>query len=198
MKLSYKGVFKDVEQLDKGILPPNAVKFKEPENPAQLNIAASFYIIPVILLVAIFLIASYLIHGELVWGFNLLGMLLALLTLLPHEYLHAVCFGKSATVEMYVIPKQLMAFVYSTQPITKARFIFLSLLPNLVLGWIPLLIWTILPYFEYSNLLLNFSIITVTLGVGDYLNITNAIRQMPKGSMQQLSGFNSYWYIPQS
>lgn len=90
----------------------------------------------------------------------------------------------------------MMAFVISTKPISKRRFIFLSLLPNIVFGWIPLLIWAFMPYdAAVSNILLPFSIICITFGVGDYLNVWNAMRQMPKNSMQVLSGFNSYWYI---
>ncbi|MPN54176.1 hypothetical protein SDC9_201845 [bioreactor metagenome] len=122
---------------------------------------------------------------------------MSFLTLLPHEFLHAVCFGKDAEVDLYISVKNLLIFVVSTHPISKARFIFLSLCPNLVFGWLPLLVWAVLPYNEaYSNILYSFSLICVMLGVGDYLNVFNAIRQMPKGSMQQLSGFHSYLFMP--
>jgi hypothetical protein len=88
-------------------------------------------------------------------------------------------------------------FVTSAQPVTKARFIFLSLFPNLVFGWLPLAVWTFLPYNgAYSNHLFTFAFFSILFGVGDYMNAFNAARQMPKGSMQQISGFNSYWYMP--
>jgi len=200
MKLTYRGTYKDPEQLDKGILPENAVKFIEPEDPAQLNIAAAKFLIPAFILVAILVVISFLIHGELFSGFSytnfLIAFVLAFLTLLPHEYLHAVCFGKGAKVDMYIIPKQMMVFVYSTQPITKFCFIFLSLLPNVVFGWIPMLAWVALPPSQISSSLFIFAAMTISFGAGDYLNTYNAIRQMPKGSMQQLSGFHSYWFMP--
>ena len=198
MKLTYRGVFKDPEQLDKGILPENAVKFNEPEDPAKLSIAAAKFLIPAFLLVGILMAISSMLYGGLHLKFTYSGFwlafILSLLTFLPHEFLHAICFGKKANVDMYVIPKQMMIFVYSPQPISKSQFIFLSLLPNLVFGWIPMLVWVALPPSQFSTSLFYFAALCISYGGGDYLNTYNAIRQMPKGSMQQLSGFNSYWF----
>ena len=200
MKLVYKGKFVNEDSLPKGILPESAVKFKEPGTLAKLTLYSSIFVLPALLLVCLFMAVSSLLHGgsSLVIrsGHLLIGFLLSALTLLPHELLHAVCFGKDAEVELYIAPKQLAAFVISTRPISKGRFIFLSLLPNLVFGWIPLAIWALLPYLgAFSDVLFIFSVMSVMLGVGDYLNVFNAARQMPKGSMQQLSGFNSYWFM---
>jgi len=149
--------------------------------------------------VGLFLLGSRLLHGELVVSVTFLGWLLSILTFVPHEYLHAIFFGKMAEVELFIAPKQLALFVISTQPVTKARFIFLSLFPNLVFGWLPLAVWMILPHnIVFSDHLLTFSVLSILFGIGDYMNVFNAARQMPKGSMQQLSGFNSYWFIPQA
>ena len=201
MKIIYKGRYENEKQLPKGILPPNAIKFKEPETPEKLAEAAIWFLLPTAILAALIVLGSFFLHGRLNAQFSviyfLVGALLSLLTLFPHELLHAVCFGKNAEVELYIMPKQFMAFVCSVQPVTKMRFIFLSLLPNLIFGWIPLIIWALMPYTEiYSDILFSFSVMSVTHGIGDYLNVFNASRQMPKGSMQQLSGFNSYWFMP--
>jgi len=202
MKLIYKGVFKDEEQLPKGVLPPNAVKFREPETPEKLTLASLGFLLPVLLLIGIITFAAVMIHGNANhigisrYSF-IIGLLLSLLTYIPHEFLHAICFGKDSEVELYIAPKMAALFVVSTSPITKARFIFLSLLPNLLFGWAPLILWAILPYSEaYSGVLYIFSILGVLSGCGDYVNVFNAFRQMPKGSMQQLSGFHSYWFMP--
>ncbi|MCL2003932.1 MAG: DUF3267 domain-containing protein, partial [Oscillospiraceae bacterium] len=95
---------------------------------------------------------------------------------------------------LFIAPKQLSLFVTSTQPITKARYIFMSLFPNLVFGWLPLAVWMVV--LPYNSDLLTFAVFSILFGIGDYMNVFNAVRQMPKGSMQQLSGFNSYWFIP--
>lgn len=197
MKLVYKGNFKNIEQLPKGLLPENATKFKEPKDMTETTVISALFALPALFGILLFLIGFFLIHGSLTINTTWVGLALTLLTLIPHELLHAVCFGKEAEVELYIAPKQLSLFVVSTQPITKARFIFLSLLPNLVFGWLPLAVWVILPFnAAYSNHLFTFSSISILFGIGDYMNVFNAIRQMPKGSMQQLSGFNSYWFMP--
>ena len=197
MKLIYRGVYRDIEQLPKGALPENAVRFKEAENMTETIIASAVFIVPALLSVLPFLLGFYLLKGELTLGATWLGLIIAILSIFPHEFLHAVCFGKDAEVALFIAPKQLSFFVHSVQPITKKRFIFLSLFPNLVFGWLPLSVWMILPYnAAYSNHLFTFSILSILCGIGDYMNVYNAIRQMPKGSVQQLSGFNSYWYMP--
>ena len=197
MKLIYKGIYESNEQLSIGVLPENAVKFKEPKNMTETMIIASVFILPAILGVGLFLVGSLLLHGDLTLDTTFIGLLLSLLCLFPHKYLHAICFGKEAEVELFIAPKQLSMFVISTQPVTKARFIFMSLFPNLAFGWLPLAVWMILPYnAAFSGHLFTFSVLSILFGIGDYLNVFNAARQMPKGSMQQLSGFNSYWFIP--
>jgi len=201
VKLIYKGKYKSEDQLPKGNLPTNAVMFREPETAGKLNLVASLFALPALLLIGLIVLGSVLLHGSINLQRSSLadyaGVLLAFLTLLPHEFLHAVWFGRESEVELFIAPEKLMLFVICTQPVTKVRFILLSLFPNLVFGWFPLLLWAILPYgVILSNVLFYFSVISILFGVGDYLNVYNAIRQMPKGSMQQLSGFHSYWFVP--
>jgi len=71
------------------------------------------------------------------------------------------------------------------------------MLPNLVFGWIPLFIWMLLPYHEgTSHILFTASVFAVLLGGGDYMNVFYTLCQQPNGSMQQISGINSYWFMP--
>ncbi|HPP68604.1 MAG TPA: DUF3267 domain-containing protein [Clostridiales bacterium] len=199
MKLEYRGIIKSVETLPKTDLPENAVKFKEPETLAAVNKAALFYMVPLAAFICLCVYLGVKFGGKT----NPLdtplypGAILALLSVLPHELLHAVCFGKDAVVGLYFAPKELMAFVFCSKPISKARFIFLSLCPNLVLGWLPFMLWLILPDLGKtgSNLLI-FSVYSILMGAGDFMNAVNAIRQMPNGSYQQLSGMHSYWFMP--
>ena len=201
MHLKYKGVFKDEAQLPRGELPVNAVKFKEPETPAVLNLVASVFIIPAWLVAGLVIAAAFILKENTQFhfasGFTSLGLLLAFVAILPHELLHGICFGRNAEVELYVSPKSMMVFVVSTTPVTKWRFIGISLCPSLVLGWLPLLLWALLPYCGgWCDALLSFAVLSITFGCGDYLNVFNALCQMPKGSLQQLHGFHSYWYMP--
>ena len=202
MKLIWKGKFESIEQLPVTELPEDAVKFKEPETLVKLNLIASFFIIPVFVVIT----AAMLIKRSLNPGlefpnlFNIWGLILAALMIVPHELLHAAAFPKSAEVQVWYSLKNMMAFVVSTCPTSKARFIFLSLLPNLVFGFIPLVIWIFVSsdYKILSETLFSFAAFSLLMGVGDYLNVFNATTQMPKNSITQISGFHSYWYMPKN
>jgi len=86
-----------------------------------------------------------------------------------------------------------MLFVVGPEAMTKTRYIFMSLFPNIVFGLIPYIIGMLNPS---STWLLSWGVLSLSMGAGDYYNVYNAITQMPKGAMTYLHKFNSYWYIP--
>ena len=109
--------------------------------------------------------------------------------LLPHELLHALCFKED--VYLYYNPSRLLLFVHGVESMTRARFVFLSLLPNIIFGFIPFVIFMIEPSLIRLGTM---GIMSIGMGFGDYINVFNALTQMPKGAMTYLSGFHSYWY----
>lgn len=194
MTLHYMGKFnKETETLPHGEHKPNAVKFKEPENPKKLALIANAasIVIMIVLAVPAFFRCGELIADKLLEFY--LGIILSLLTLFPHEFLHAICFKKD--VYMYTNLSQGMMFVVGPETMSRCRFVFMSLLPNLIFGIIPYLIGMLFPE---KIFLLSLGILATGMGAGDYLNIFNALTQMPKGARTYLYQFNSYWYIPQS
>ncbi len=200
MKLIYCGRYTGENQLPRADLPPSAVRFREPEDTAALNLAAMKWSLLALAAAAALGVVTIPLRGGLVLGAGfwfMAGFAASFLTLLPHELLHGLCFGRGAEVHLFVSPKDLMAFVVCTRPVSKARFILMSLLPNLIFGWLPFLLWCLTPYSGAgSDILLWFSSCCISFGGGDYLNVWNALRQMPRGSVQQISGFHSYWYMP--
>jgi hypothetical protein len=199
MKLIWRGKFINEKQLIAGDLPYNAIRFKEPETPAMINLIASLFIIPVIIVIAIAVYIKTLLGTNINFFdmFNLWGIGLALLVIFPHEFLHAICFPKRAEVQVWYSLKNMMAFVFSTCPTSKLRFIFLCLLPNIIFGLIPLIAWIFIPleFTVISKTVLTFASFSLSMGIGDFLNVYNATIQMPKNSVTQLSGFHSYWYM---
>lgn len=202
MKIIYKGKLKNIDDLSKGKLPDDAVKFKEADTSLEMLIPGMSYGL-IIFIVLIVIITSILringIDGGDTFEFSFIAIVLVLLTLIPHEMLHAICYGNGTVVEIYNYLTHGGFITYTNTPISKRRFIFMSFLPNIVFGFIPFLIWAI--FFKeaaFSNILLSFSTISIVTGIGDYINIKNALIQMPKGTMQQLSGFNSYWYYKEN
>jgi len=196
MKVKYKGILKRNEPLPSWPLPVDAIRVKEPDNYQMITLVSLLFIIPALVLVAIVALMSYKLHGEhTVSGFSWVGLALSFAVMIPHEFLHAICFGKGAEVEMYFLPQSGNVALTSARAISKRRFIILSLLPGLILGWIPLLIWAILPYPGVSDALFTFSIICAAVhGAGDNVGVYNIIRQVPKGSMMQMSGNNPHWF----
>ena len=202
MKLSFKGYCPDMTALPKSKLPENAVKFIEPENEAALFKALVPYMIPPLLGVGIAMLIRFLLQGNLgivlnlnYWWIYLAYLLLCFLGLIVHEFLHAICFPKKAEVDFYI--SATFWFIYSITPVSKRRFIALSLLPNIVLGLIPLMVWIFVSLSpSIGTILFTVSATMFVSGCGDYMNSWNAFRQMPRGSVQQGSGMNSYWFIP--
>ena len=202
MELVFMGVCRDMNKLPIGNLPEKAVKFVEPDNKEALEKAVVPFLVPPFIVVGLALLIGFLVNGSLnitidsnfLWVF-LICVVLILVAMFIHEFLHAICFGKGSVVHLYV--NLSFFFVHSTTPISKKRFIFMCLLPNTVLGLIPLTVWIFTPMPSTMGTgLFVFSAIMCLSGCGDYMNAYNAYRQMPKGSMQQLSGLNSFWFLP--
>lgn len=173
---------------------PGAVMFKEPDMKKLailMNIAA--FAISIILFVIVLAVWDRPDAGESGYSWSLcIGALLTVLALFPHEIIHALCF--KGDVYLYTNLKQGMLFVAGPEDMTKTRFIMMSLAPNIVFGFIPFILFLIFPK---AIILGVFGAISIGCGAADYLNVINALTQMPKGALTYLYGTHSYWYIPE-
>lgn len=169
----------------------NAVPFKEPEDTKRLSWIANVGCILTIFVLAIpfLLVAREYIRSNAIW-LAVGGICGGLLSLFPHEILHALCYKKD--VYMYNNLSQGLMFVVGTEDMSKSRFIFMCLCPNIFLGIIPFFVFLVFPNLIGLGL---FGIICVGMGFGDYVNVYHAIKQMPKGSKTYLCGMHSYWYL---
>ena len=193
MRLHYKGKYDlNPESLPHGQHMPGAVPFKEAKDSKQLSLIANAASVVIMVLLAV---PAYFRCREFLWASPLqmmFGAIASMLILFPHEILHALCFKED--VYLYTNWKQGLLFVVGPETMSKGRFIFMSLLPNLVLGIIPYLIGIIFPNQVFAVVL---GILATGMGAGDYYNVLNALIQMPKGSRTYLYQFSSYWYMPQ-
>jgi hypothetical protein len=199
MKLLWKAECKNLNQLDKGKLPLNAVKYKEPDSFLWFNLTSMLYgllLLPAILIFAAIKTAIGF-DGFSFSIFNNWGFVLAIVAILPHELIHAFCYPKNAEVELWYSKKHLIAFVHSTFPMTKNRFLFVSISPMIILGVLPLIIWSITD-FRLSAQLFSFGGASLLFCAGDLMNIVNTLRQVPKNGMIQNSGLNSFWFVDES
>lgn len=190
MRLHYKGTYNlNPDSLPRGEHQPNAVPFKEVKDTKELGIIANtgcVALLFVLLVFAFFRCRPYFSAWQLI-----AGSITPMLALFPHELLHAVCFR--GDVYLYTNWKQGMIFVIGPETMTKTRFIFMSLLPNLVLGVIPYCISMLFPQLLFFAV---FGALLTGMGFGDYYNAFNALTQMPHGARTYLYGFHSFWYIP--
>lgn len=169
---------------------PGAAVFREPENAGKLSLIVNSgaAVLVILLSIPFVLLGRKYIHDNALW--MAVGSVLAVLSLLPHELLHAVCFKRD--VYLYQDLSHGLLFVTGTEDMTKKQFVFMCLCPNIFLGFIPYVIFLLFPSLVGFGI---FGIICTAMGFGDYLNVYNALTQMPKNAVTYQSGMHSYWYL---
>ena len=190
MKLHFMGKYSgNPDSLPSRPHREGAVAFKEPKDMKTLAIVANAI---ALIFTVLFLIPTFVRYPISEYYFQLMiGALLTLFVLYPHELLHAVCFREDAYI--YSNLKQGLMFVFGAEDMTKARFIFMSLLPNILLGLIPYVLGLFIPQISIAAF---FGAMSLGSGAGDYMNVFNALTQVPKGARIYMYGVNSFWYKP--
>lgn len=69
------------------------------------------------------------------------------------------------------------------------------MLPNIILGFIPYIVFLLYPSF---TILGNLGAIGIAIGVGDYYNVFNTFTQVPRGGMCFMHKQCTYWYMPET
>ena len=187
MKFHYGGQYSgNPEDLPHSVHEEGSVQFKEPSDMKTLSTIIS--IISLVLLALLFALI-YIRSGSINAGF--MPYILYIPAMFVHEMLHAVCYKED--VYLYHNLKNMMLFVIGTERISKGRFILKSLLPSIVLGIIPFIIFMINPF---SRTLGIFGALGIASSAGDYYNVFNTITQVPAGAKVYLDKMNTYWYMP--
>ncbi len=190
MAIRYKGICKSLDDLPQRTPPVGAVPFKEP-SPKWLAIVLNIVALAIAGLLAIpfmSLSGPYLYQDGAFPSF-ILGLVCALVAMVPHELLHASCFKEE--VGVYLWPKGGAMFVLGLEDMSKGRFIFMSLLPNIVFGWVPFSVFLFFPQLVGLGV---FGLIGTSGGAGDYVNAFNALTQVPKDAAIYMSGARTFWY----
>ena len=175
--------------------PEGYVPFREAEDMKKF--AVKMNIIAVVLLIFMLLLfyIRLFIHmrsGFIVdMSFAIPAFLLYLATLIPHEVLHALWF--KGDVYYYHNLKQGMLFVVGTEDMSKARFIAMSLCPNICFGFIPFILYLIWPNLAVLGF---WGVMAIASGAGDYYNVYNCSTQVPANGLTYMSGMHSFWYVP--
>ena len=181
MKLHYAGIFDgNIEKL-----PTNNKK----HNYILINKINNYIFYPLLMIIAAIPIAVSYRHSL---NFKIIdfifGIIIGILSLYPHELLHALCYKK----DVYIyLRKNGSAFVIGTEEMTKFKYIYTCLLPNIFLGIIPYITFLVNPQITFLGI---FSLICIGIGSKDFIDIYNIISQVPNNSKIYLSQDKIYWY----
>lgn len=191
MKLIYKSEYDgNPDHLPTNGIKEGSVKFKEIDDITKAGVLFNVIAAIIMIILIIILMIRYSFLTIIDSPAFMIGAIGSLVVLFPHELLHALCFKEE--VYLYTAWKKGMVFVLGLEPMTKKRFIFMSLLPNLVFGFIPYFLALTIPQLSFLGV---FGALCIGMGAGDYYNVFNALTQMPKGSYAYMHKMNTYWYV---
>lgn len=200
-KIIWKGILKNIGDVPKRDVSENAVKIKNANLLTGLICGALFFIVLGIILRSLFISMKCYLYGMdeaevhcWVWA----GLVLALATLPLHEYLHIIALPRHFEKYVWLAPKAGAVMCTYTEPISKKRWIFMALLPNIVVAFISLLIWTIIPIQNntVSDIFINFINYSLICGSGDFASIFQVATRIPNKMMIQDVGADVYWFNP--
>lgn len=197
LNIKWIGLIKDedIKKYQKGELDKNAVKIKMPKSSSEQMIKALPFLIPVIIVMFLAMfIKTYIAKDMVVKGWAIfIGLIIGFVLLSVHELLHAIVYPKK--VNKYIgIVKPFSAVALASYPLSKTRFIVMSLLPY-ILGIIPLICFILS---SSSNLILNailwgMAFMGLASPYPDAYNVYQVIKQVPKDKKVQFYEDDTYY-----
>lgn len=163
-----------------GKIPKNSVTIKMPKNSIIISL---LFTIPLLILMFIlyYIKQDIMIDFSMKINYVVLGTILGILCCFIHELLHAIVMPKNADVYIGFIPKKFMFYMKYKEPISKKRFILMSLIP-LLLGIIPLIIFIISNNEILNSIMWPMAMIGLVAPASDYLNVYLVLKKVPNGS----------------
>lgn len=199
MKIVNRGFIINKKQLPVIEMPETAVPFKWPEVHFNVNLVTFIYLLICIAAIWLFFSIGTFIKGPVEINLMNPGALAGLIVGLICIPLQGIMMGRyysdKAVINLYFTYTGVLVLCY--EPVPKKTFIAMSLTPSIIVGWIPLLLSALVPVPPlFLNFLFAWGLITVLFSSRYYINVFCALRQMPEGSMAQVSGYDMYWFIP--
>ncbi len=174
-------------------LPPGAKRLQRPDN--LFTASLPYGILPLLASYGVLYIKWFLLNEVAVNPLYMpIGVALGILFCVVHELLHAICYGRNQTVHIGVSLDKFAAFAVCHEPISRKRFIVMSLAPML-LGILPLLLFLIAPPSEIiSGICVPMGIVGMLSPMPDYMDVHLVCRQTSKRCVIQSQNDGIYWY----
>ena len=114
-----------------------------------------------------------------------------------HELIHASFYPREAEVGIWKLDRSGRRFVYCETPISRTRFLLMSVTPMILLGILPYILWYIAaPHIlPEASMMAAAVFIYMTAGCsGDLCNIFLTLQQVPRGAKMFTWGLMTYWF----
>lgn len=194
MKIENKGVINTYREAERPV-SENAVKYIDPEAMEHEGKGTAFYCIMAMIFPIIIFSVKYAMIGEIPLMFSIAGIAIGCVLSLPREILRGLCFPKGSTTELYQMIKPPRMFVTCNIPMSKGRFVFVNMVPGIMLGIVPLMVWLFIsPYTYLARTLFSIGFISIIAGGRDYMNILKTIVRVPPFSGILMSGAKIYYF----
>ncbi len=195
-KIKWVGFVQNTADYQSSVLPATAVKLDMPDTMREMMLSAVPFLIPSVVIIVFSMFFKTFSAGQPVIAplYVVLGFLLSFFVGIPlHELLHAIVYPKEATVYIGIMPKQFTAVALASYPVSRKRFILMSLLP-IVLGVIPLIIFLISPETnrELNGVMFGLMIMGLISPYPDYFNVFQVLKQTKKGCSLQFEKDDLY------
>ena len=186
MKIIFMGKYNnDPTSLPKREMAPESHKIKKIDNLVTLTVVMSFVSILLLYIFGIFLINYFGI--KLLSIPSVIAVIISVIFYIPHEYIHAICFKEEA----YIYITNGAFFAMSPEHMTKRRYLFMLMLPFLVLGIIPLCTGIVLRYPPLAV----FGVMSILPCTGDLYMAISALLKETKNAKIYLYDMVNYWYV---
>lgn len=192
MKIAWKGFLNEHNLFIYSDLPADAKKLFSDKNAW----AAYLLIIPVLIIayIGIRLRLPYVTGFMFTKWAVLAGVAISLPFLVVHELIHAICCPKTSEIFLYVTSAGIC--LIPTCPLSKHRYIMMAMMPTVILGICPFLVWLFHPELnvQTGSILFGFSIGSLSMCIGDIYNVILAAAKMTSQSVLVTSGKDCYYF----
>ena len=176
-----------IREYQRGSLDSKAIKIKMPKNMNELMIKGLPFLIPAFIIMFVSMNIKTVINQQNIVNrpFILVGAIIGFILLLVHEYLHSIVYPKEAN--SYIgIAKPITFVSLTSYPLSKRRFIVMSLLPY-ILGIIPLILFWLCPasLTELNGIFFGMACMGMASPYPDSYTVYQIIKQVPENKKIQ-------------
>ena len=192
MKIAWKGFMNEHNLFTYSDLPGDAQKLISDKSAWMMYLL----IIPILLIayIGIKLRLPYVTESMFTRWAPLVGVILSAPFLVVHEFIHAICCPRASEIFLYVTSAGIC--LIPTCPLSKRRYIVMAMMPAVILGFFPFLVWLFHPELnvQISPILFGFSLGSLSMCIGDIYNVILASTKMTAESVLVTSGKDCFYF----